>query len=150
MSNTNKVLVVDDSKVYLQMLLDKLSEKGMQISQAKDGQEGLDKALAEKPDLVILDVVMPGMDGFAMLEKLRSDSWGENVPVVMLSGLTHPRNSNKAKTDKNLIYLVKEDCKPDDIAELSFQISQMLQYMTETNLKISDVLVKAKQKLGLK
>jgi len=144
-----KILVVDDSKLYLTLIAGKLKESGFEPLQAKDGNEGLEIALKEKPDLIILDVVMPEMDGFAMLGELRKDDWGGNVPVVMLSGLSHPKESEKAKQDDALLYLVKEECKPEDIVTLVGHICQMMEYMEKTNMEMKSILNQAKQKLSL-
>lgn len=51
---------------------------------AKDGEEGLELALKEKPDLILLDVIMPKMDGMTMMKKLRKDNWGKKVPIILL------------------------------------------------------------------
>ena len=150
MNDVKTVLVVDDSKLYLQLLTSKIKEKGLNTREAKDGKEALDFMIKNQPDLIVLDVVMPEMDGFAMLKELRSADWGKKVPVVMLSGLSHPKESKEALSDENLIYLVKEECKPEDIANIVEYVCQMLQYMDAIGMQTKDALQKAKSKFGLK
>jgi len=69
LSRTKKVLVVDDEKVLLELLLSKIERAGFIAIGARDGDEGLQKALVEHPDLILLDIIMPKMDGITMLKK---------------------------------------------------------------------------------
>lgn len=71
-----RILIVEDEIPMLKALVDKFSRAGFETLEAKNGIEGLAVALKEHPDLVLLDLVMPKMDGVKMMEKLREDSWG--------------------------------------------------------------------------
>jgi DNA-binding response OmpR family regulator len=83
-----KVLIVDDEKVLLDSLVDMITKIGYKALQAANGKEGLAIALNETPDLIILDIVMPEMDGLTMIKKLReSGDYGKKVKVLMLSNL---------------------------------------------------------------
>ena len=149
MTDTKKILVVEDEKAILEPLTIKLEKEGFAVTQAKDGKVGLDRALEEKPDTIILDIVMPVMDGFAMLKELRRDSWGKNVPVIVLSNLSHPKQSEQAVGDNALIYLVKTECRLEDIIELVKSICSMSDFTGETSLHVKDIMIKAKQKVGV-
>lgn len=77
-----KILVVDDEAEIVELLADYLSAEGYVVVVASNGQEALAKARAEKPDLVVLDIMMPGLDGFEVCRLLRAQS---NIPIIMLS-----------------------------------------------------------------
>lgn len=81
------ILIIEDELPMLKALSDKFSREGFGVLEAKDGKEGLAAAFEKKPDLIILDIFMPVMDGKAMLEKLRVDEWGKTVPVIILTNL---------------------------------------------------------------
>lgn len=84
-----KVLVIDDSRTILVALRKVLQPGGFLISEALDGETGLQLALSTRPDLIFLDIVMPGMNGFAALRALRRDPTTQDVPVIMMSGNEH-------------------------------------------------------------
>jgi putative two-component system response regulator len=79
------ILAVDDSKSNIDLLLDMLGEE-YEISVALDGEAALEIAMEEQPDLVITDVVMPGMDGFEVLRSLRENPKTADIPVIFMSG----------------------------------------------------------------
>jgi DNA-binding NtrC family response regulator len=83
MSNTKLVLVVDDEPELREVIRYLLEDANYRVIEAVDGQDGLQKALAEKPDLILSDVMMPKMDGLQMLAEIKSQL---NCPVVMISG----------------------------------------------------------------
>ncbi len=81
-----RVLIVDDSNTVLAVLGRMLQQDNYTVIQAHSGQEALDTAFEQSPELVLLDIVMPGMSGFAVLRALRRDPRTRNVPVIMISG----------------------------------------------------------------
>jgi DNA-binding response OmpR family regulator len=81
------ILIIEDELPMLKALSDKFTLEGFEILEAKDGAEGLKVAVSKKPDLIILDIFMPVMDGKVMFEKLRADEWGKTVPVIILTNL---------------------------------------------------------------
>jgi CheY-like chemotaxis protein len=84
-----KVLVVEDDETMSKALHLVLEKAGFIVSEAKNGVSGLVVALQERPDLILLDILMPMMDGWEMLEQLRNkDDWGKCVPVVILTNLS--------------------------------------------------------------
>jgi DNA-binding response OmpR family regulator len=83
------VLLVEDDTALRNVLVEKLTDEGFNVVQAVDGEAGLAQALAIHPDLILLDVFMPKMDGITMLAKLRStDSWGKHITVMVLTNST--------------------------------------------------------------
>ncbi|MCP6719842.1 MAG: response regulator [Patescibacteria group bacterium] len=120
-----KILIVEDEIPMLKALADKFSQSGFETFKAKNGAEGLATALKEHPDLILLDLIMPKMDGTKVMEKLREDSWGKDVPIIVLTNLNleemeileKSKIPDKVKKGKPLQYLVKTDMKLEDILE---------------------------------
>jgi two-component system, OmpR family, alkaline phosphatase synthesis response regulator PhoP len=79
------VLVCDDERHIVRLIQVNLERQGYQVVTAFDGKEGLEKVRSEKPDLCVLDVMMPYMDGFEVLKNIRKDPETENLPVIMLT-----------------------------------------------------------------
>lgn len=117
MSAMKKILVIEDDSALSLILIDNLTKEGFDIIQARDGEEGLASALSVKPDLILLDIILPKMDGLTMLGKLRQDSWGKNVPVIVLSNLSDPLDIAKAAIDGVHEYLVKVDWEIKDVVK---------------------------------
>lgn len=88
-SSGKKVLVVEDDEATLNALLIELERENLVVLKAKNGVEGLATALVERPDLILLDILMPRMDGWEMLKQVREkDDWGKCVPVAVLTNLS--------------------------------------------------------------
>ena len=107
-----KVLVVEDDLSVLRALVEKLTREGFSVFQAKDGKEGLATALRERPDIILLDILMPVMDGPTMMTKLRQNSrWGKKVPIILLTNLSNAEmNIVKAVIEAEpAYYLVKSN-----------------------------------------
>lgn len=118
MEEAKKILVVDDEPVLADLLRTKLSQKGFNVVEAHDGEEGLNMALQEHPDFILLDVVMPKVDGLTMLKRLREDEWGYNVPVLILSNLNTTEAVKKSQSGGAFDYLVKIDYTLEELAEI--------------------------------
>ncbi len=107
---SKRVLVVEDEQLTRQALVDELIGQGFEVLQAVNGEEGLSTALREHPDLVLLDIVMPKMDGITVMSKLREDPWGKNVPIIMLTVLdSDDAILNKIVENKPAYYLIKKN-----------------------------------------
>lgn len=86
---TKKILVVEDEAMIRRALVEKMSEdKSFVVMSAKNGKDGLDAALREHPDFILLDLIMPVMGGMEMLSRLREDEWGKTAKVMFLSNLS--------------------------------------------------------------
>lgn len=90
MDTTKKnILIIEDDMALRKVLRDRLVDDNFTVLEAADGEEGLAQALANHPDLILLDIFMPKMDGVSMLAKLRSvDAWGKHVSVIVLTNST--------------------------------------------------------------
>ena len=115
-NQAKKILVVDDEAATRKALADKLTQAGFTILEATDGEAGLASALTEHPDLILLDIVMPKMDGMNVLKKLREDAWGKQVPVILLTVLNPDDNMIKdVSAHEPSYYLIKTDWRLDDV-----------------------------------
>lgn len=89
------ILVVEDDKFLRELISQKLVKEGYNISQAVDGEEGLKKIKEEKPDLVLLDLILPGIDGFEVLARAKEDPEVIKIPVIILSNLGQKEDVEK-------------------------------------------------------
>ena len=110
-----KILIVEDEKILRDALTIKLKDEGFEILEAEDGLAGLDMALAEKPDLILLDIIMPVMDGITMLQKLRDDPEGKKIKVIILTNLQDQEKVTEAVKNNTQEYLIKSDWSLSDI-----------------------------------
>jgi len=116
-TNKRKILVVDDDENLRLVLTDKLNIAGFDAAGATNGKEGLDKAIEWHPDIILLDILMPIMDGWTMLRKLREDDWGKKAKVVMLTGVEGVEAVSKAVEDGISAYIVKTNESVSGIVE---------------------------------
>ncbi len=88
MENPEKVvLIVEDEPLLQESLAEQLEDLGCNIVTARDGNEAFQKSFSYKPCLILLDILLPNMDGLEMLEMLRKKDWGKNIPVIVLSNV---------------------------------------------------------------
>jgi CheY-like chemotaxis protein len=91
-----KILIIDDEKGIIKVVTSRLIANGYEVISATDGVEGLEKAKKEKPDLVLLDIMMPVMSGYEVIEELKKDDATKSIPVIMVTaqeGLGHVKKS---------------------------------------------------------
>ena len=111
-----KILIVEDEAPLLKALEEELGEgEEFKVLTAKDGKEGIDLALKERPHLILLDLLMPTMDGIAMLKQLRKDSWGKDVKVIILTNLQDREKVAEAVENRVYDYLVKSNWQLGDV-----------------------------------
>ena len=118
-----KILVVDDEPNIVQTLKDRLEMNEYVVVTACNGDEGLKTAQQERPDLILLDVIMPILDGHEMLEKLRQNEWGQDVSVIMLTARSQTQDIQRAKDCSIDDYIIK----PFDLSELLEKIESILE-----------------------
>lgn len=123
--NIKKILIIEDEEAVLKVLATKFDHEGFQTLEAKDGEAGLTQARVERPDIILLDIVMPKMDGLTMLKELRKDPWGKKVPVVILTNLSDDK----------------------DIAEA--MVSGVYDFLVKSSWEIEDVVKRVKERLGM-
>lgn len=112
-----KILIVDDEEQIRNVLIVKLEGSGFDVVDAKDGKTGLEVALNQKPDLMLLDLVLPEMDGMTLLGRLREDPRGRNLPVIILSNLESAEDVEECRKKGVYDYLVKTDWSLDDVVK---------------------------------
>lgn len=108
------VLIVDDEPMARTLLRLMLVRAGFHVNEAEDGYDALDKVRKNQPDVVLLDVMMPGMDGFAVCEQLRSEPDTAELPIIMLSAKTDLDSINKGLRAGATVYLTKP-ISPEDL-----------------------------------
>jgi len=119
-----KILVIDDEPNIVQTLKDRLEMNDYRVVTASNGREGLEMAMTEKPDIILLDVIMPVMDGHEMLEHLRKTDEGRDVAVIMLSARSQNQDIARANACGIEDYIVK----PFDLSELLEKIEGILEH----------------------
>jgi len=113
----NKILIVEDDLPILKILVDKFTKEGYVVMQALDGLEGLEKIQKEKPDLVLLDIMMPKMDGITMLKNMRKEEWGKDVSVIILTNLADAKKVEEALSQGVYDFLIKTDWHLSDVVK---------------------------------
>jgi len=110
-----KVLIVEDDRFLRELLIRKLEGQGFIISTAVEGKEALSKAKEELPQLILLDLILPGIDGFEVLKQIKEDSQINKIPVIILSNLGQQEEVEKGLKLGAADYLVKAHFTPDEI-----------------------------------
>lgn len=119
-----KILVIDDEPNIVQTLQDRLEMNEYEVVTAGNGREGLERFGQEKPDVILLDVIMPIMDGHEMLEKLRKQPDGQDVSVIMLTARSQTQDIARANACGIDDYIVK----PFDLSELLEKIEGVVEH----------------------
>ena len=127
MSEKASILVVDDDPDFIDATRTVLESGPYQVSVAYDGDEGLEKVRAEKPDLIILDIIMPTQDGFQVCEKIKEDPELSGIPVIMLTSLSQQLSQTSYSVQEGMM-LEAEDFidKPVKPAELLARVKKLL------------------------
>ena len=117
MSGKNKILLVEDDEFLSRAYSDGLSRAGLEVDVARDGGEAMEKVKEEKPDLILLDLVMPTKNGFEVLEELRMDDDLKKIPVMILTNLGQDSDIEKGKNLGAIDYLIKTDLSMKEVIE---------------------------------
>jgi twitching motility two-component system response regulator PilH len=120
--NRTRMLVIDDSATIVALLSRMLRQNDYEVFEAADAETGLDIARTQAPELIFLDIVLPGMDGFAALRQLRRDPYTRDIPVIMISG-------NEQATEQFYVHRIGADDfmkKPFSRAEVFARIERLL------------------------
>lgn len=113
-----KILIVEDEAPLLKVLTDRFKQEGFEVLTAGDGEQGLDIALKVFPDLILLDIVLPNMDGMEMLRKLRANPLGSNLKVILLTNLGDSAKILEGKDLRVIDYLIKSNFKLDNVVAM--------------------------------
>src|SRR3989338_523683 len=116
-NSMSKILLVEDDHTLTEMYALKFKESGLELLLAADGLTGLEIAKKELPAVILLDIMMPKMDGFAVLTELKKDNSTKNVPVIMLSNLGQDNDIEKGKKLRANDYIVKASMTPTQVID---------------------------------
>jgi DNA-binding response OmpR family regulator len=122
MAENKKILVADDEPDFVELISMRLEVNDFEVITAKDGQEAIDKTKKEKPDLLILDLMMPKLDGFEVCRMLKFDDNFKNLPIIVLSALDQQQDREKAIEAGADEYFIK----PFDLSLLLTKIKDLI------------------------
>jgi len=111
------ILIIEDDKFLRELIVQKLLKEGYEIFEAVDGEDGIKKIKEQKPDLVLLDLILPGIDGFEVLSKMKEEPQISSIPVIILSNLGQREDVEKGLGLGAVDYLIKAHFTPGDIIE---------------------------------
>lgn len=117
-----KILIVEDDPLISEMYHDIFEFDGYELDVAANGEEGIEKARMLKPTLILLDIMMPKMNGLQVLEKLKSDPETKNIPVVILTNLSGTQDAKAALSKGAVKYIVKSQYDPKQVSDMVKEI----------------------------
>jgi len=112
-----KVLIIDDDVTLREMYAERMKIEGYEVLIAENGEDGIVKAKEFKPNVILLDIMMPGTNGFGVLETLQKNPDTEKIPILMLSALIQEENKKKSKKAGAIGYIVKSETTPATVLE---------------------------------
>lgn len=117
-----KILIVEDDVLLSKMYTSIFSSGDYQVDSAVDGQDGLEKARTNRPDLILLDIMMPKLNGMEVLSKIKSDPDLEQIPVVILTNLAGDNDVQTALGMGAVRYIIKSEVKPKEVEAIVSEI----------------------------
>jgi DNA-binding response OmpR family regulator len=117
-----KILVVDDSWTDLTLMATPLQQSGYEVITASEGQEAIEKVLSDRPDCVVLDVVLPGQNGFSLCRRIKQMEESRDIPVILISSKNTSLDRNWGLIQGASLYLAK----PFSAAELVASVRSVL------------------------
>lgn len=117
MSDKQKVLIIEDDTMILDMYTLKFSQEGFEVSAAEDGQKGWDQAQSVMPHVILLDIILPEMDGFTVLKNLKEHEQLKDVPVILLTNLGQDGDVKKGLELGANDYLIKANYTPSQVVD---------------------------------
>lgn len=110
-----KIAIIEDDAAIHQMYRMKFENEGFDVQLASDGKSGVELVKTFQPDIALLDLQMPGMDGAEALDKMRAQEWGKDIPVIILTNLGEEESPKELKTLNVAGYIVKADLTPRQV-----------------------------------
>jgi len=114
---SKKILIIEDEEILLGLLQKKLKQEGYEVLIARDGKQGLRMMRKTKPDLILLDIVMPKMGGFEVMEEMGKDEDLKKIPVIIISNSGQPVELDKAKRLGAQDWLIKTEFGPQEVLD---------------------------------
>lgn len=121
----SKILIVEDDALMVNLYKKVFEREGFEVSLAQRGAEGISKAKEVLPDLVLLDIMMPEMDGFEVLSKLKADDVTKSIKVIVLTNLAGTGDEERALEMGALKYIVKSEHDPDEVVNLAKEVMEI-------------------------
>ena len=112
-----KILLIEDEKIIIDLLERKLTKEGYNVSVARDGEEGLKMMKEVNPDLILLDIVMPKLGGFEVMEEMGKDKDLKKIPIVIVSNSGQPVELGRAKKLGAKDWLIKTEFDPQEVLD---------------------------------
>lgn len=112
-----KILLIEDEKIMIEVLSKKLIAEGYDVTLARDGAEGLQKLKEMTPDLILLDIIMPRMGGFEVMEEIKKDDRIKKIPIIIVSNSGQPVELGKAKQLGARDWLIKTEFDPKEVVD---------------------------------
>ena len=116
-AGNRKILIVEDEDRLARALEFKLNREGFETKIAFNGEEALEALGKEKYNLILLDIIMPKMDGMTLLKKIREFEWGRDLPIIILTNLSEAEKVYEATLNKVSDFLIKSDWSLDDVVK---------------------------------
>ena len=116
-NSKKKILLIEDEEIITDLLERKLTKEGYCVDVARDGEQGLEKMRNDKPDLVLLDIVMPKLGGFEVMERMRKDKELNSIPVIIISNSGQPVELDRAKELGASDWLIKAQFDPQEVLD---------------------------------
>jgi len=112
-----KILIVEDEKILQDLLSKRLIQEGYEVFQTYNGQEAMDLMKKSRPDLILLDIIMPKMGGFEMMAEMKKDQKLKDIPIIVISNSGQPVELDKAKELGASDWLIKTEFDPQEVIE---------------------------------
>ena len=113
-----KILIIEDDTSLVKVLRDSLTREGYVVLESRSGKTGLGIALTQHPDLILLDIVLPDLDGISIVKAIHDDPASQKIKVIMLTNLSDTQNVAEALVNGSYDFLVKSDWKIDDVIKV--------------------------------
>ncbi len=114
---TKKILLIEDEKIMINLLRKKLTGEGYDVTIARNGEEGLETMRELKPDVVLLDIIMPKMGGFEVMQEMKKDPELKKIPIIIVSNSGQPVELSKAKELGARDWLIKTEFDPQEVVD---------------------------------
>ena len=114
---SKKILIIEDEEIISNLLARKLSQVGYEVRVAFNGKEGMEMLCQEKPDLILIDIVMPQKDGFETIAEIKSDQTLKDIPIIIVSNSGQPVELDKARELGVNDWLIKTDFDPQEVIQ---------------------------------
>ncbi|XOB40177.1 MAG: response regulator [Candidatus Nealsonbacteria bacterium] len=112
-----KILLIEDEDIMINLLEKKLTQEGYDVTVTKNGEEGLKSMREIKPDIILLDLVMPKMGGFEVMEEMNKDPELKKIPIIIISNSGQPVELGKAKELGAKDWLIKTEFDPQEVLD---------------------------------